>query len=351
MIRMFHDKFIKKFSLCMIIFSQFVVCSSPEHYDPVYNGFTQFLGSLYQYESKTLAGGQMNAIQLCTVNDKKYVVRIMNAPLSKCRGEILAQVSMAAKKIAPHIHYYDQDNYSLVIMDYIDAKTLSWQQARDPYVLKKMAEKIRLIEACDQDMFVDNKKMDVFNYIVCCYEKIKTRQCAIDNAIFDEAFHKAEILYHAIESRNPRLVLSHNDLHPRNIFFIDNDISIIDWEIIGLNYEFFDLALYSLYSCLRDEDEYLLLTYYLERDPSDQQLQYFKDIKLLISVFGAFWNFAFSDDIPHDISLDMVKDFDYYGKVFTETNDADSTRFWFAFSASLLQKFFKDYERFEKEQL
>lgn len=343
----FHYNFIKKSLLCISMTLQLTLFSSIEHSDTIYKRFVQLLGPLYQYECKALSGGQMSSIQLCMVNGKKYVARVINTPLPVRRNEVLTHVHMASKNIAPHIHYYDQDDYALVIMDYLEGKTLSWQQARNHDVLQRIAHKIRSIQACDKNTLMHDKRMNIFDFIINCYEKIKTKKFAIDPAIFDQAFHKAKILYDTIESRKPRLVLSHNDLHPRNIFFINNDISIIDWEVIGLNYELFDLALYSLYSCLRDEDEYHLLTYYLYHEPSDEELQQFKDIKLLISLYGSFWNFAFSDEIPEDISFDMVNDFDYYGKIFTETYDSDSPKFWFEFSASLLQKFFKDYERFE----
>ena len=336
------------FLFCLSAILPITLFSSAEQSDPIYEGFMQFLGPLYQYECKQLSGGQMSSMQLCVVNGKKYVTRIINTPLSVRRDEVLIHVDMAAKNIAPHIYYY-QDDYSLMIMEYIEGKTLCWQQARGDNVLQCIAQKVRSISSCDKETLTYAKRINIFDIISSCYEKIKTRSCAIEGAIFDEAFDKAQIVYHRIESRKPRLVLSHNDLHPRNIFFTNNDISIIDWETIGLNYEFFDLALYSLYSCLRDEDEYNLFTYYLQKEPSAQDLQQFKDVKLLISVYGSFWNFAFSDDMPQDISLDMVDDFDYYIKLFTETHEEDSAQFWFMFSASLLQKFFKEYERFEKE--
>ena len=325
------------------------LCSAGEHSDSLYKGFTQFLGSLYQYECKPLLGGQMGSIQQCTVNGKKYVARIINAPLATRRSEVLTHLSMAAQNIAPRIYYYDQDDYSLVIMEYIESKTLSWEQTRNANVLQCVAQKIRAIQAGDAVALGHNKKMDIFDLIVRGYERIRTKHHIVDHSIFEQALRKAKVVYQKIESRRPLLVLSHNDLHPRNMFFINNDIVIIDWELIGLNYDFFDLALYSLYSCLTDKHEYDLLSHYLQRDPSVADLQYLKEIKLLIRLYGALWNLSFLDELPEDISLDMVKNFDHYGKIFIEDYSADSSLFWFEFSMSLLREFFQEYERFEKD--
>jgi thiamine kinase-like enzyme len=318
--------------------------------DVVYKGFTHFLEDIQSYECTSLTGGlSTSSMQRCTVNGKKYVVRMLNGSFSVRKNEILTHVAMAKEKIAPHIYYYDSIDYSFAIMEFIDGCTLTVEQAQQSDMLERIAQKIRFIHGYDPAKLVDSEKVNMFDAIVGFYEQVKQKNPILSYCILDQALLQAKILYERIELNSPRLVFSHNDIHMRNVFCVHNDALIIDWEAVAINYNFFDGASYSLYACLNDLQEHYLLFCYLKRKPLPAEIQSFKDIKSLIMLYTALWLLKELDDVPADIILAKPKSFGYYGKIFAENYKADSPDFLFEMAVSLLQGFFKEYECLEKQ--
>lgn len=61
------------------------------------------------------------------------------------------------------------------------------------------------------------------------------------------------------------LVLTHHDLNPKNIIFRNKKIKIIDWEYVGTNDKFFDLASVCIEFSLNNIEEKILLKTYLKK--------------------------------------------------------------------------------------
>src|SRR5688500_3603422 len=133
-------------------------------------------------------------------------------------------------------------------------------------------------------------------------------------------------------------------MHLRNMFFMANKIIIIDWEMAGFNDPFFDLANYSLYACLTEDQEYDLLKFYLQYFPTQAQKDHWNAVKSLVLVFNIFSWFYFLGPIPSHLSSDAVKDFNYYADIFSQNNNNDSD-FLFELALSLVNKFFHEYHR------
>src|SRR4029078_10564272 len=103
--------------LFLIFFHSFLSCITTQE-ESIFNGFQHFLDNIYSYERKKLVGGlSKNTQYLYTVNDKKYVVRVLGEILSKRQSEVGIHSLAATHGIAPHVYYYD-DAYSFIIMDY-----------------------------------------------------------------------------------------------------------------------------------------------------------------------------------------------------------------------------------------
>ena len=64
--------------------------------------------------------------------------------------------------------------------------------------------------------------------------------------MIDQAFQSTKIIHQKIENEKRSLVPCHNDLNYRNIFFTEKNIIFIDWEMAGINYDFYDLAFISI---------------------------------------------------------------------------------------------------------
>ena len=75
-------------------------------------------------------------------------------------------------------------------------------------------------------------------------------------------------------------VLTHHDLNPKNIIFFNNDIKIIDWEYVGVNDRFFDLASLCIeFKLNKNQEKIVLDTYFkIKKDYHDTKLKYYKII-------------------------------------------------------------------------
>jgi len=320
----------------------------------MYNGFKQFLGDIYNYKCEQLSGGvSYNTQYLCTVNDKKYVVRVLKEPLPTRHNEVSVHLFAANKFFAPMIHYYEHnEEFSFVIMDFINGHTLTLDEAHRFDVLDLMAEKIRLIHQWDASLLPYSSKRDLFAEITENYKKIKNKNlCSFLIPILEEVLHKAEIINQKVKSEQRLFVVNHNDLLPRNIFFTGNNIVIIDWENVGLNDVFYDLASYSMFACLNDEDDFYLLTQYLQRSPLYSDIQHFKCVKLMSRVFDTFSVFAFLDYISESIPMESIEDFMYYQNIFAQDSSINSSEFLYAMTLGQIREFFKEYKRCEEEYL
>jgi len=325
-----------------------IVYGSPQKNEAIYNGFKQFLGTIYHYKCVPLNGGLSKNMQyICRVNGNKYVVRMLNEPLPIRKSEIYTHLLAARQHISPHIYFYDDTEYSFVIMDFIEGQTLLVEQASEKEILDLIAQKVRSIAQLDANELITTNKKDVLAETLFYYKKIKEKGCFELNLILEEALYKAGIVYKKIESECRPLVFSHNDLHVRNIFFIHDDIMVIDWETGAINYEWYDLANYSVYSCLHEADEHYLLSEYLQRFPTCSELRHFEDIKLLVKVFNAFGFLICLDGMPQSVSMESIKDFTYYAHVFAQDTNANNSEFLYSLGMSLLQDFFEGYKDFE----
>ncbi|CAA6816568.1 MAG: Unknown protein [uncultured Sulfurovum sp.] len=85
--------------------------------------------------------------------------------------------------------------------------------------------------------------------------------------------------FKTIERFKPEYVVSHNDLHPKNILFGDK-IQLIDWEYAGKSDRYFDLAAISIEFKLNTKDEKSFLQSYFnpKERPNYKKLNAYKVI-------------------------------------------------------------------------
>ncbi len=309
--------------------------------------FSEFLSQpLYQFEYKQLHGGfSLNSSYLYHVNDKKYVVRMLGESLHFRKSEIEAHLLAATLNVAPRVHYYDKNNYAFTIMDFIEGATLNLQQAQSVEVLNLVAHKVKLLAQVEVSTLSNIPKRDVFRYIVENYEMVmRNPEYAFLFPLLEDMFSKAKIIVNTIEKDNRSFVLSHNDLHSRNIFFADNDVLFIDWEMVGVTYQLYDLANYSFTACLSDEQDVFLLSKYLGCEPSHAELHQFRKMKLLAMAFYITSIFAWVEKGPSDFSLDNVKRYEDYAALFAHDATANSSDFLFLLGISALKEFSVRYD-------
>jgi hypothetical protein len=91
------------------------------------------------------------------------------------------------------------------------------------------------------------------------------------------------------------------------------------------------------------------LTKYLERSPSDTDIQHFKAVKLIARAFDTFSVFAFLDYIPESTPMESIKDFMYYQNIFAQNSKANSAEFLYVLTIGQIREFLKEYKNFNND--
>jgi thiamine kinase-like enzyme len=343
-------------SYCVVffcLFGQLYTMEQLDHEALVHKGFEQFVGTIWHYKpEQNLSGGLLSIPPyVCEVNDKQYVVRLFKKSLPERHVGVLTHIFVGNKNLAPMVHYsHHGDEFSFIIMDFINTPTLSLQQARNPEVIRCVAQQLKKIGQFNPDM-TTNYKENVFDEIMRIHNAIESKKVAehyFMRKILKEMKYTAETINQKIKDDNRPLVINHNDFHPRNIFFTNNDIKIVDWDTLALNYQFYDLVGYSLFSCLNEEQESDLLTEYLERTPTLLDTDYFEKVKLMGRVCLVLSGFQFVENLPKNMTMYEIKDFEHYATAFAQDSSSDSPDFFYAFGMSQLRELRKECKKFLK---
>ena len=93
-------------------------------------------------------------------------------------------------------------------------------------------------------------------------------------------------LYEEISTDETPLVLSHNDLNPDNLLWV-NSLFVLDWEYVSFNHPYFDLACLIEYLQLDHKNiNELLIAYNTDLDPVDiQQLFLWREFNNFLTFF------------------------------------------------------------------
>jgi thiamine kinase-like enzyme len=317
--------------------------------------FSAFIGNINSYTTEPLVGGLLGeAPVLCTVNGNKYVARVFKGSPNgrdyddSRRIKVGIHFFAAIEGLAPKIYNYSvlNNDYDYVIMDFIDTHTLSLEQAHRPEVINCVARKLHRIDKLGRGLETSNKET-VFDEIMRLHNAVEKKKIPAIAPILEGLKNTAATIEQKIKDDGRPLVINHNDFHPRNIFFIDNDIKIIDWDTLCLNYQFYDLAGYSLFTCLNKEQDLHLLTEYLECKPTQSDIDYFKKVKLAGRVCLVLSGLQFVESVLEDISVEPIEDFEYYATAFARDNSSDSSEFFYKFGMSQLKELRREYKEFE----
>jgi aminoglycoside phosphotransferase (APT) family kinase protein len=95
-------------------------------------------------------------------------------------------------------------------------------------------------------------------------------------AVLDEA--------EAALARDPRRVMSHNDLNPGTVLWDGERAWLVDWEVVGLTHPFYDLAALAVFLQLDEGAVAGLLALQEQRAPTPAELATFATLRRLVGV-------------------------------------------------------------------
>jgi aminoglycoside phosphotransferase (APT) family kinase protein len=109
------------------------------------------------------------------------------------------------------------------------------------------------------------------------------------SAVLDEA--------EATLARDPRRVMSHNDLNPGNVLWDGERAWLVDWEVVGLTHPFYDLAALALFLQLDEAAVTGLLALQEQRAATAGELATFATLRRLVGILCGLTFLSFVEDL------------------------------------------------------
>ncbi|MEX1034378.1 MAG: choline/ethanolamine kinase family protein [Sneathiella sp.] len=212
-------------------------------------------------EMESLDGGLTNRNFLVTEANRRAVVRLgADIPHHNVfrANELAASKAAHAAGVSPAVLYAEP---GILVLDYIEGKTLTEDDVRKPEILRKIVPLIRTVHQKIPE-YLDGPLMnfDVFNILLDYGETLKNEGSRHIGKL-------AELLEAASELEEaagaPETVFCHNDLLAANFLDDGSRLWLIDWDYAGYNTPLFDLGgLASNNGFLESAEKYLLETYF-----------------------------------------------------------------------------------------
>lgn len=214
-----------------------------------------------------LSGGHSCANFLVETESTRWVLRYNEkaSPL-RFQCELFAMEKAAQLGIAPLVLEAFPDN-KMVLIEYIDEKTLTIEQALEIENCVKLAQGLRKAHTIPKNPYHGLPRHEImkgFYQTLLGYPEIREETTEAIQLI-REGHQKVQNMPSSYS------VNTHNDLNPGNIFLTNKGVVFIDWE--GTNWEdpFYDLSYFAIFHDYPKTLEGSLLKSYLGRDPFDEE--------------------------------------------------------------------------------
>ena len=227
--------------------------------------------------AQELKGGFSGAkLFTVTSNSKKYVVRFADHQSSEQIQEGIGNLKNAsAGGYGPHVYFADSEE-SVVIMEYLLSKYSSYGQHLKELLKPNQPKKLyvelgRFLQKIHRSPKVYRSR-NIFEEI---RERASKIRCSVNSAVpLAKIEDVTDIIYEAVLPYL-RVAPCHNDLHPGNLMFLENEVKAVDYDDLAMGEPYFDVAAIAMFYCIDPachpavgfNPRPLLLTY-LGREPS-----------------------------------------------------------------------------------
>ena len=236
------------------------------------------------YTLQPITGGLSGAklYKVC-VDGHDYLIRHTSGIFGskEIHQEFYIQEFMSNKQITPKV-YYSDSNLGIIVMDFIE-NTLP--KGRSPNILNNIPNGLDKIIKLMRTLHKTPREDKNLSYRIAqdyiAYSLANTPQDFLQTAY-------VEIIKSYVKKEWPldQLVITHNDFRSDNLLF-NQQFQLIDWELSGLSHPLYDLAYFSNYQAISQDESSDILSLYLERMPRENELGTFKTLRGFAYVFSA----------------------------------------------------------------
>lgn len=272
-----------------------------------------------EVDPKILTGGLTNTNFVVQDGNAKYVVRVgedIPEHLILRFNELAAAKAAERVGISPAVVHAEP---GIMVMRFIDGKTLNDVAVRDPMTLDRI---IPLIKRCHHDLQTELTGPVLafwpFHVIRSYAHTLRDR----GSRLLDQVPRYLEIAAQLERASLPtKIAFCHNDLLAANFIDTGDRMWLVDWDYAGYNSPLFDLGGLSSNNGLSEGLEHHLLESYFERSVTDSMWHRFEAMKCTSLLREAMWSMV-SEIYSH-------LDIDY--EAYTSENLNRFERAWLAY--------------------
>ena len=235
-----------------------------------------------------LEGGLTNKNYLIKDKEKKYVARfgedLIYHKVFRFH-EIASSKAAHEVGVAPAVIYHKK---SLLILEYIESKTLTSIEIKNESTLKKIISLIKVVHKKIPLYFTGPSIMFWVFHLTRDYAWTLKENNSSYLPIIDKLIEDSLILE---KSTGPHhIVFGHNDLLASNILDDGKKLWLIDWEYAGFNTPLFDLGGLASNNEFSDDQENFMLEEYFEKKINDQLMYQYKAMKCASLLREVMWS-------------------------------------------------------------
>ena len=181
-----------------------------------------------------LSKSAISEVFLCTLNNLDAVIRLDSMCANRLaidrENEFMLLKNIQYLDIAPKALYVDPTN-GISIWEYVQGEEVTFHPADTNQSMRSLGKSLRVIHS----IAIPEHSADIFSNSMNLYHDL------LEHTSDAYLFNKASNLYNELLKDDVSKVLSHNDLHKKNILWND-EFYFLDWEYAGMNHPCFDIA-------------------------------------------------------------------------------------------------------------
>ena len=174
--------------------------------------------------------------------------------------------------------------YGILITRFVEAKSIDTDDTEAIRIVAKLLKKLHSAPSVSGEFNLPS--------VINDYIKTAKRFNVKHPSELDEALDFAAKIIDSCSGSSRALVPCHNDLLPANFLQGKDDIYLIDWEYAGMGDPYVDLGNCAANFCMNDEDFYIFMNSYLNREPSDIIIAQLNLFRILSDLREALWAYV-----------------------------------------------------------
>ncbi|MFK7941863.1 MAG: phosphotransferase [Paracoccaceae bacterium] len=213
--------------------------------------------------------------------------------------ELMVSTAAHAAGVAPRVHYHEP---GALVLDYIDGRTFSEKDVRDPENLAKI---IKLIRTCHERVpeYLRGPVLSFWVFhVIRDYVASLQSSGSLHFSRLPEMLRTADTLAAAIGP--VQLVLGHNDLLAANILDDGDRFWLVDWEYAGFNSPLFDLGGLATNNALNHNQEMFVLANYFQTPVTAALWRSYSAMKCASLMRETLWSMV--SEIHSDLDFDYA---------------------------------------------